>query len=309
MESEKIGIITNKSSSKLGISLISKQIRAYQLTKNVLVWVPLFAGHLFQAALILNFIFGFFSFCCLAAAGYILNDILDLSSDRQHPKKTHRPIANGELSIQHGLLGMITLFSLGTVLAVMTNSFYFVLISLTYFSWVVLYSYYLKKIVLVDVLSLAFFYSLRIIAGMVLIPVNGFSTWLIIFSFFFFLSLGFVKRYSEIATTSFSHHETVIGRNYRASDLQQVALFGTTSGFISVLVLMLYISSNNTVMLYHTPQLLWLISFVVLFWILRIWLLAARGEYIEDPVAFALKDKTSLITLMIVILVYLFASL
>lgn len=292
------------------ILLYLKQIRFHQLTKNFLVFVPLLAGHLFlQTQVVEQFFIGFLAFCFIASCGYIVNDILDLQYDRLHPHKSQRPLAKNELSINAALILLILFFITGSTLTILLKSSYFQIVLFSYFIWTFLYSVYFKKLMLIDVFSLALFYTLRIVAGMVLIPLHGFSAWLVTFSFFFFLSLGFIKRYAELHRITLNNQSSVAGRNYLSSDLQSIGLFGIVSAFISILVLMLYINSENTSILYHTPQLLWLISLILLFWILRMWMLALRGEYIEDPIAFALKDKVSVITLILISAAYILASI
>jgi hypothetical protein len=141
-----------------------------------------------------------------------------------------------------------------------------------------------------------------------LIPSHGFSYWLITFSFFFFLSLAYIKRYSELLRISGTDQTAIAGRDYFTTDLQQVSLFGTISAFSAVIILMLYLNSAHTAALYQTPQLLWLTCLVMLFWLLRIWTLVVRGQQIEDPIAFALRDKTSLWVFCLISAIYIAAN-
>jgi 4-hydroxybenzoate polyprenyltransferase len=287
-----------------------KQMRFYQFSKNLLVFVPLFSGHFYnQSALVLQFIVAFFAFCCISASGYILNDLVDLPYDRAHPQKRHRPLACGDISVNAALRLLALLIIGGTVLCGLFLPVYFDLVLLSYFALVLFYSHYLKRVVLLDVFSLALFYSLRIFGGMTLIPSNGFSYWLITFSFFFFLSLAYIKRYSELLRVSEADQTAIAGRDYSTTDLHQVSLFGTISAFSAVIILMLYLNSTHTAALYHTPQLLWLTCLVMLFWLLRIWTLVIRGQQIEDPIAFALHDKTSLWVFCLISAIYVAATL
>lgn len=291
------------------LQVLSEQIRIYQFPKNLLVFVPLFSSHLYhQQFLALQFLIGFLAFCCIAGSGYIINDLVDLSYDRQHDQKRHRPLAKNDLTISTAIALMVLLFTTGMLLSSTCLPLTFEFVLLVYLTLVLLYSTFLKKVVLLDVFTLASFYSLRIISGMLLIPENGFSIWLISFAFFFFLSLAYIKRYSELVATTLSQEQALLGRNYFESDKLQIRLFGTASAFTAVLVLMLYINLSNVVMLYHHPQLLWLTCPIILFWLMRIWTLVTRGQHIEDPIVFALTDRVSLVSFILVSLIYLLAT-
>lgn len=291
------------------LQVLAEQIRFYQFPKNLLVFVPLFSSHLYhESEVALQFVIGFIAFCCIAASGYIINDIVDLSFDQQHEHKRHRPLARNDLSIRTAMIMFMTLFSSGLLLALISLPFLFTLTLVCYLLLVFVYSLYLKKLVLLDVFTLATFYSLRIISGMLLIPYNGFSIWLISFAFFFFLSLAYIKRYSELLAAPYGNEQALLGRNYFESDKLQIRLFGTVSAFTAILILMLYINLSNVVMLYHTPQLLWLTCPIILFWLMRIWTLVTRGYQIEDPIVFALTDRISLISFILVSIIYLVAT-
>lgn len=285
-----------------------RQMRFYQFSKNLLVFVPIISGHFYQLSLIGQFMLGFLAFCGVAASGYILNDIHDLPTDRTHTKKRLRPLANNEINLSTAWIMFAILLISTTILSVLYLPFYFQLVLITYFALTILYSFYLKKIVLVDVFALALFYSLRIFAGMTLVPQNGFSYWLITFSFFFFLSLAYIKRYSELLDITRHDQTAILGRGYLATDLNQIGLFGTVSAFAAIIVLMLYLNASSTMSLYSTPQLLWLTCLIILFWLLRIWTLVTRGHRIEDPIAFALTDKLSLILLILTSSIYVLAT-
>ena len=172
--------------------------------------------------------------------------------------------------------------------------------------FVALYSFSLKKIVVLDVVVLALFYSIRLFAGAVAVNVQ-ISQWLIAFSMFLFLSLAFAKRFSELFAMRARKQDKVNGRNYQAVDLEQVSQLGSTSGYISVLVMALYVSSAEVASLYSNSKLLWLICPLLLYWIGRTWILAHRGELHEDPIVFALKDKPSYIVGFLAIAITLFA--
>jgi 4-hydroxybenzoate polyprenyltransferase len=175
------------------------------------------------------------------------------------------------------------------------------------------YTFYFKEKLFLDTLMLASFYTLRVLAGGVAaqIPV---SEWLLAFAVFFFLSLALVKRYAELITAAGSAHsdgesEKLARRAYQLGDTGLVETMGITSGYVSVLVLGLYVSSESVARFYSSPDLLWLISPLMLFWISRIWFLARRGQLPDDPVLFAATDRTSYLTGALVLGIGLLAAM
>lgn len=276
-----------------------KLIRIHQFVKNLLVFVPIIVGHLyFNLHAILNSFLAFFIFCCLASSVYIVNDLLDLSADRQHKTKCHRAFAAGDISISIGLISAPLFLVIACMLSLLLPRVFFIAIA-SYYILTMFYSFYLKKKILVDIFTLAILYTVRIIAGIAAIGSN-YSAWLITFSVFLFLSLAFVKRFSELENLCRDNKPQILGRGYLVSDLSQLQLFGTISGYLSVLVLALYINSDEVTTLYRYSGFLWLICLILLYWISRIWMLAARNLLHEDPVLFALKDKVSWVLIIFV---------
>ena len=271
-----------------------RALRPHQWTKNLLVFVPLAltpqqAG---DPAKQLTALLAFVALSMVASAGYVVNDLLDLAADRAHPVKRNRPFASGALPVAWGLVLAALLGAAGFALAVATTPSGFTGLLGLYLVTTLAYSLFLKRQLLVDVFVLAGLYTLRVIAGALAIAIE-LTPWLLAFSLFIFLSLAFAKRYSELqlmATRSETHAR---GRAYQVGDLELVAMLGTTSGYLSVLVLCLYINSEVVRELYHRVGLLWFLSPILLYWISRIWLLAKRGELPGDPVAFAVRDPVS----------------
>ena len=126
------------------------------------------------------------------------------------------------------------------------------------------------------------------------------SFWLIAFSTFIFLSLAFVKRYSELMKTTDETGLKERGREYVKGDLTLLQIMGIVSGFLSVIVFSLYIDSHEVSQLYSSPHFLWGISLLFLFWISRIWVITNRGEMTEDPIVFTIKDPSSYIIFLII---------
>ena len=271
-----------------------KAMRLHQWMKNLLVFVPLMAAHQYaDASRDVLALMAFVVFSLTASSVYLLNDLVDVQDDRHHARKRHRPFASGALGL---VLGWCT-WPLLLLLAIgLSAAFMPVLFSVSlgvYFVLTVAYSLHLKQLAVVDVLTLAALYTLRIIAGAAAIDV-AVSFWLLLFSMFIFLSLALIKRYSELKVARDAGKTGALrGRGYEPDDLELVSSLGGSAGFIAVLVLALYIQDGQAAHLYATPQLIWLACPVMLFWISRAWLIAHRGRMHDDPIVFALKDKVS----------------
>ena len=268
-----------------------KALRVHQWTKNVLIFLPMLLAHeLTTPALYVKAVLAFFAFSFAASAIYVFNDLFDLHADQHHPRKKNRPFAAGNLSLMAAAVAapLLVLAALGTA-QLLPPAFTGIL--LIYLVVTTLYSWRLKQLALIDVMTLAGLYAIRILAGTAAYGVET-STWLIALSIFLFFSLALVKRYAELREASQGHADAVRirRRGYCAADLPLLAGFGAGSGCVSVLVLALYINSAKVVQFYHNPALLWLLCPLLLYWIARVWLLASRGELSDDPLDFAARD-------------------
>ena len=279
---------------KIHMRVLFKAIRLHQWLKNLLIFVPLiFAHKVTELPLLFDAVYAFFSFGLCASSIYLLNDLLDLEADRAHPRKKFRPLAAGDLPLIWGFI-LIPILLFASVLIALNLPGIFLAVLGIYFLTTMAYSFYLKQVVLVDVLVLAGLYTLRIIAGAAAVTVPA-SQWLLAFSMFFFLSLALLKRFSELQILRSMDEEMTMGRGYLTRDLEQIASFGAASGYIAVLVLALYVNSREVLVLYSQPGVLWLLCPLFLYWISRLWLLAHRGQIFDDPILFAVKDKASYI--------------
>ncbi len=289
-----------------GISPYLKAIRPHQWLKNVLIFVPLLTAHTWlDAAAVSRSILAFAAFCLCASSVYLLNDLLDLSSDRAHPRKRHRPLASGDLQPLHGALASVVLLVAGVFVATLVSPL-FTLIAAGYLSITLAYSLQLKCYVMMDTIILAGLYTVRVIAGVAAIEAVQ-SFWLLAFSMFIFLSLALVKRCAELNTVLNAGCSATTGRDYRVSDLEILRSMGTASGYLSVMVLALYINSEEVKALYSNPQYLWLLCPLMLYLVSRIWLKTGRGEMHDDPLIFAMKDRGSLYVIAGMILVTMLA--
>jgi 4-hydroxybenzoate polyprenyltransferase len=282
------------------------QIRALRLrqwVKNALLFVPLLSAQRFDAPeLLLAVMLGFVAFGLCASGTYLMNDLLDLPSDRRHPRKRHRPFAAGTLPLRWGLFMSPLLIAAGLVFASALPA-PFAAIVIAYLGTTLLYSLYVKTVPMLDVIVLSSLYTIRLMAGSAAVDIWP-SHWLLGASTFLFLSLAMVKRYGELTTVS----ETTAGfRGYRSEDGALLLAFGTASGYLAVLVLALYIATETAQLHYERYRLVWLICPLLTYWISHIWLTAHRRGMDDDPLVFALKDKTSLTALGLMGMVFLFA--
>jgi len=281
------------------LKLLAKAMRVHQWAKNVLVFIPVVASHqLANSTLWMQASLAFLSFSLTASSVYILNDCLDLAADRRHPRKKNRPFACGSLSIPLGLLLAAGCLIAGVLLAsALSRMFLFVLGG--YLVLTTAYSFYLKQFVLLDVIVLAQLYTVRVYGGGAATGVVP-SHWLLTFSLFLFLSLALVKRFTELRLMSQADGKELHGRGYWVTDLEHISSIGSASGLLAVLVLALYISSKEVLLLYSHPEVLWLICPVMLYWITRVWMLAYRNRMDDDPVVFAVRDPKSYVMAAII---------
>ncbi len=289
---------------------ICRAARPQQWVKNLLIFVPLVLGqNLTDGPMLLATFAGFAVFCLVASAGYIVNDLLDIRADRQHPRKCHRPFASGALSRSTGIIMIAVAVCCAMLITIALQSWLFAGWTALYFVLTVAYSVFLKKLLIIDVLVLAGLYTLRIMAGGAAADVMV-SPWLLAFSGFLFFNLAMLKRYAELKMIDQMQVEAPAGRGYRASDLSIVRSAGPSSGYMAVLVLAIYLSNSETVeKLYDYPQALWMICPLLLYWITRAWFLAERGEINDDAISFALRDRITWLTVGLVAVLGCIASL
>jgi 4-hydroxybenzoate polyprenyltransferase len=264
-------------------------MRCHHWVKNLLVFVPAITSHtIFDATVAEKSLLAFFSFSFCASAAYIVNDLLDLEEDRRHEVKKHRPFASGRMSIGSGLLLASTclLVSLGTA-GFLPRPFFAVLA--IYFLLTCLYSFFLKRLLLVDVLTLALLYTLRIVAGS---HATGIvlSLWLLSFGFFLFLSLAFLKRAADLVQQRAQNRNVVPGRGYTTTDLEPVSIAGMCSG------------------LFRSPALLWGLQPILLYYVMRLWIICRRGELNIDPIEHTAKEPSTYAAALLAFLVLLAAT-
>lgn len=278
--------------SKSQLAALPRALRVHQWVKNLLLFVPVLLDHkILHPPALSRVALAFAAFCCAASGAYVLNDLLDREADRHHRTKRHRPFADQTLSPSFGAFLVPSLF-LAALLCSLWLSPKFLILLVSYVVLTTAYSIYLKRIAVLDVLLLAGLYTLRVLAGVAASHVR-FSTWLLAFSMFLFLSLAFLKRYAEVSELQGGAGDSVARRGYLRSDREWLASMGGASGYLSVLVLALYINSEQVIALYRTPLLLWLICPLLLFWISRMWLMAHRGRIDQDPIVATVRDPVS----------------
>lgn len=275
------------------VGAVLRLLRPHQWVKNALLLVPLLAAHgAGGAGALRHGLLALVSFCLCASAVYVVNDAVDIESDRAHPRKRYRPLASGEITLRAAWVLAPVLLVAATAIAVFLPPRFGVVLAL-YAVTTSAYSFALKGLVIIDAICLAGLYTLRIIAGAAASQVP-LSFWLLLFAIFLFLSLALVKRYAELDSLRRRQQLQASGRGYHVEDLSVLESFGTAAGYLSVLVLALYINSPDIEALYHRPKYIWGLCVLMLYWISRVWMKAHRGAMHDDPVVFALRDRVSL---------------
>jgi 4-hydroxybenzoate polyprenyltransferase len=285
-----------------GIRVWVRAFRVHQWCKNLLLFLPLMGSHHWgDVGTVEAVLVAFVAFSLAASSVYVLNDLLDLQSDRHHASKCHRPFASGQLPLAWGIAWVPVLLTASILVALTLPSSFCAAFGI-YYLLTLAYSLRIKEAEILDVFVLAGLYAIRVLAGGYAAQVVV-SDWLMAFSMFLFLSLAYVKRFTELEPMPEAGAGKVKGRGYCPKDLEVLGSMGVSSGYLSVLVLALYINHPAVTQLYGNPVALWFACPAVLYWISRVWLIAHRGEMHHDPIVFALTDKQSWVIALILLLI------
>ena len=284
-----------------------RALRMHQWVKNVLLFVPLLTGFsLFDMEKLITMALAFLAFSLVASATYIVNDLLDLDSDRAHPRKRTRPFASAQISIHAGAAVCTAMLGGGLLVATLVSLPFFWTLML-YLVLTSAYTWLLKRYVLIDVIMLSVLYTLRILAGSVAANVQ-ITSWLAAFSLFMFLSLALVKRCSELVSLSRSNGTLTKGRDYHVSDLPILWPLGIASALSAVVVFGMFINAAETGLRYESPQLLWGAAVVMIYWISRLWIKTGRGEMHDDPIVYSLSNFNSLFCISVMVMITVLAQ-
>ena len=282
---------------------ILKIIRPYQWVKNVLVFLPMLMSHNLTSENFLILINAFIIFSLVASSIYVINDIADLKSDQQHSYKKNRPFASGLINFNQCLYLIIFLILISSLLLINLNK-NFIFLILTYFIISNLYTFVFKKYIIIDLLILSILHILRIIGGGLIVDIS-ISIWLISFSIFFFIFLAAIKRLIEIINTKEFNKNKIVGRGYIYKNKKIINIISIFSGYMSVIVLILYVNSSQTINLYSSPNILWGICFVMLFWISRMIYISNKRLIKDDPIIYTIKDVISYVCLFLILCIIL----
>lgn len=268
-----------------------RALRPHQWLKNILIFMPILAAHdptNFVAA-----VAAFIAFSLTASSVYLINDLLDLSADRAHPRKCKRPFASAQIPLAHGVLLAPMLIAIALILALVFTPPVFLGVLAIYYVATFAYSLFLKRKLIIDVWTLAGLYTIRILAGAAATGVL-LSPWILAFSMFLFLSLAAVKRQAELTDQIRQGKEQTAGRAYHTDDLPILRSIALSAGYAAVVVFALYINSPNVSALYSMPELLWAVCPLLLYWVSRMVMVTHRGNMTDDPIIFAVRDRTSM---------------
>jgi 4-hydroxybenzoate polyprenyltransferase len=284
-----------------------RALRIRQWLKNLLVFLPLLASHrVDELALAVSSSLGFLAFGLTASAVYLANDLIDLPADRAHPTKRARAFAAGQLPIPAGLAAIPLLAAAGFAVAALLPPAFSAALAI-YLAANLLYTLWLKRVVLADVVALGGMYALRVLAGGFAtdIPV---STWLIAFSLLFFVSLAFLKRFAELRRLQQDGALSTPGRGYAPSDAAVLLAIGPACATGAALVLGLYVEGDSVRTLYRAPAVLWALIPLLIYWAGRMWLLAQRGVLDDDPILFTTRDAGSYVVAALALATFVIAS-
>ena len=277
-----------------------KQMRVHQWVKNLLVFLPILAAHVFNDLnLLCNSVKTFLSFSFVASFVYLYNDFIDLDSDRKHNEKCNRPLASGKFSSTQCFVTLSLLFVASLAVAFQVNmSTFFVILSYMVANF--LYSNFGKNTAILDIFFLCFFYLARVFAGA---SATGIliSEWLFIFIFFFFFNLSTLKRFIEVSKSK-SIDSKIPGRDYTSIDTNFLLNIGMISIFAASIILALFIKEQGVTNYYSNPIYLWLAFATILYWNINIWFKGYHQKIKGDPVSYVIKDKLSLFLALIILL-------
>ena len=268
-----------------------RALRPHHWMKNLLVFVPLLAVHETDVGPYLTLLGLFAALSACASGTYLLNDVLDLPHDRRHGRKRARPLAAGRTRLLPSVGLGLALAAGGLAAAFRLSAAAGGGVAL-YLAATLAYSLWLKRKTFIDVLVIGVLYAMRVLTGAAAVSLAP-SPWLLAFSLFAFLAVAVAKRQTELATG-----EDGDGRAYRPEDGPSMAALGAGSGFATVVVLTLYLQSPEVSARYTRPDLLWLVCPLLLHWLGRLTLLAGRGAVDDDPLVFAMRDRTSWVTVL-----------
>ena len=297
--------IETRDSRHPGLKTWTKALRVYQYGKNTLVFVPAITAHQMNLPTLGYALLAFAAFSACASGAYLMNDLLDLAADRQHPTKRHRALAAGTLPISSALLAIPALWLLAVAASLCISPLFLGVLG-GYLATTIAYSLALKRKMLVDVVTLAGLYTLRIIAGAVGVGVV-LSEWLLIFSLFVFTSLALIKRFSELSMRESAGLADPSNRDYRITDLHIIGAMAAASAMNAVTVFSLYVSSSAVTPLYSRPWMLWLLNPLLLYWFGRALMMAHRREMPDDPILYTFRDGASRATVAAMICIMLAA--
>ena len=276
-----------------------KIMRPYQWIKNTLVFIPMIMAHNITYDSFFNSTIAFIILSLVASTIYIINDIADINSDKLHTYKKFRPLAAGTISLIQSKILILFLIIFSSVLIINTNKNFQMLV-VGYFIVSNLYTFLLKKYVIIDILILASLYTLRIIGGGLITNIYV-SFWLISFSFLFFVSLAAVKRKLELNNIKRSNQTILHGRGYTFKDLKMISNLSLIFAIVSIFIFILYLNSSQVINLYSSPKVLWIVCLILIYWISRILIISNKGEINDDPIIFAIYDKNSYFCVVLIL--------
>ena len=283
---------------------LARALRPHQWVKNALLLLPLLAAHSFSWAALAHVLLGMVAFSAAASSIYVVNDLLDLEADRLHPKKCRRPFASGAVPLRAGVAAFFALAAVALGVGAVLG-WVFVAITVFYVALSLAYSFRLKRARWVDIGTLALLYTVRVVAGAAAVEVET-SLYMIVFVFPVFITLGAVKRLTEL--TLAKTDERLPGRGYGKPDRGALLNLSVAGMAASLAVFFLYTMSDQAHRLYPDRWFLWLAMIPLAGWLFRMVRLGFYGKQDYDPIVFAMRDKRGLGLIMITLSLMWYAA-
>jgi len=281
-----------------------RALRPHQWVKNILLFLPVLAAHDFTLTNLVLLLAGMVAFSAAASSIYIVNDLLDLEADRQHVKKRYRPFAAGNVPIAVGMAAFAVLAFVALAVATLLGAGFLFTI-LVYMGLSLAYSLQMKRMRWVDIAALTSLYTLRVVAGAAATGVEA-SLYMMVFIFPVFITLGCVKRMTELALAE--SDARLPGRGYGRADMGDLVNVSGLGMVFALLIFFLYTRSDQAELLYPTQWLLWVAMLPMTAWLLRMIRLGYHGKQDHDPIVFALKDKRGIGFLLITVSLIFYAA-
>lgn len=281
-------------------------IRINNWIKNLLVFLPILSSHNFSSYSILYTLFIFIMLSVSASSMYIINDYFDYEKDLLNNSKKKRPIASGKISKKNALIFFLFLQLCIIIILAFSNNLKLLLFLLAYNFVVLIYTLKIKTLKFLDVTTLAFLFLYRVFLGAEFNNLE-ISIWILNFTFFLFLGLGFLKRYSELNSKFVEEKNLLKLRPYNKSEKKLISLLSIINISIATILLTIYLSTDKINILYEKKEYLYIIPPLFFVYCMMLYDRIITNQFVEDPISYCVKFKSSWIFMMIILSLFYLA--